>query len=45
MVKKILTLTFPGENAECVCQALKNVFGFVGGVPTRIVFDNVLALM
>lgn len=31
---------FPGENAECVCQGLKNVFGFVGGVPERIVFDN-----
>lgn len=31
---------FPGENAECVCQALKNVFEFVGGVPDRIVFDN-----
>ena len=31
---------FPGENAECVCQALKNVFEFVGGVPARIVFDN-----
>lgn len=35
-----LAQVFPGENAECVCQALKNVFGFVGGVPTRIVFDN-----
>ena len=31
---------FPGENAECVCQALRNVFEFVGGVPERIVFDN-----
>ena len=31
---------FPGENAECVCQALKNIFEFVGGVPSRIVFDN-----
>ncbi len=31
---------FPGENAECVCQALKNIFEFVGGVPIRIVFDN-----
>ena len=31
---------FPGENAECVCQALRNVFEFVGGVPLRIVFDN-----
>ena len=31
---------FPSENAECVCQALKQVFGFTGGVPSRIVFDN-----
>ena len=31
---------FPGENAECVCQALRNVFEAVGGVPGRIVFDN-----
>lgn len=31
---------FPAENAECVCQALKNVFEHVGGVPSRIVFDN-----
>lgn len=31
---------FPGENAECVCQALRNVFEYVGGVPVKIVFDN-----
>ena len=31
---------FPSENAECVCQALKNIFEFIGGVPLRIVFDN-----
>lgn len=30
----------PGENAECVCQALKDIFEFIGGVPVRIVFDN-----
>lgn len=30
----------PGENAECVCQALKQIFEHIGGVPTRIVFDN-----
>lgn len=35
-----LAQVFPGENAECVCQALKNIFGYIGGVPTRIVFDN-----
>ena len=31
---------FPGENAECVCQALRNIFEHVAGVPRRIVFDN-----
>lgn len=35
-----LAQVFPGENAECVCQGLKNIFEFVGGVPLRIVFDN-----
>lgn len=31
---------FPAENAECVCQGLKNIFEFIGGIPLRIVFDN-----
>lgn len=31
---------FLSENAECVCQALKQVFEFTGGMPARIVFDN-----
>ncbi len=31
---------FPGENAECVCEALKRIFEHIGGVPRRIVFDN-----
>lgn len=31
---------FPSENAECVRQALKQIFECVGGVPARIVFDN-----
>ena len=35
-----LAQVFPGENAECVRQALKQIFEHVGGVPTRIVFDN-----
>lgn len=35
-----LVQMFPGENAECVCQALRNMFEFLGGVPTKIVFDN-----
>lgn len=32
------TQLFPGENAECVCQALRNIFEYVGGVPVKIVF-------
>lgn len=35
-----LAQIFSGENAECVCQALVNIFEYIGGVPTRIVFDN-----
>ena len=31
---------FWGENAECVCQGLKNAFEYIGGVPSRLVFDN-----
>ncbi|MFC5221294.1 IS21 family transposase [Bifidobacterium leontopitheci] len=30
----------PGENAECTCQALENLFEWLGGVPRRIVYDN-----
>ena len=35
-----LVQVFRAENAECVCQALQNIFEYVGGVPKRIVFDN-----
>ena len=35
-----LAQVLPGENAECVCQGLKAIFEFIGGVPNRIVFDN-----
>lgn len=35
-----LAQLFPGENAECVCQALVNIFEFIGGIPSKIVFDN-----
>lgn len=35
-----LAQVFPGENAECVCQALRNIFEYLGGVPVKIVFDN-----
>jgi len=49
--KKYLTLSFPysnnsftqvfgGETAECVCQGLKDIFEYIGGVTPVIVFDN-----
>jgi transposase len=49
--KKYLTLSFPqsnnsltqvfgGETAECVCQGLKDIFAYLGGVSPVIVFDN-----
>ena len=49
--RKYLALSFPysndgylqifgGETAECVCQGLKDIFEYIGGVPTKIVFDN-----
>ena len=31
---------FRSQCAECVCQGLKNVFEYLGGVPARLVFDN-----
>jgi len=48
---KYLTLSFPysndsfsqvfgGETAECVCQGLKDIFSYLGGVSPVIVFDN-----
>jgi transposase len=48
---KYLTVSFPfsnggylqvfgGETAECVAQGLKDIFAHIGGVPSRIVFDN-----
>ncbi len=35
-----LAQVFFGENAECVCQGLKSIFEYIGGVPGRLVFDN-----
>ena len=35
-----LAQVFPGENAECACEGPGRAFEFVGGVPSRIVFDN-----
>lgn len=31
---------FPGGNAECACQALRNILEHAAGVPGRIAFDN-----
>ncbi len=30
----------PGENAECVCEVLLEIFGHIGLVPSPLVFDN-----
>lgn len=49
--RKFLTVSFPfsndsfnqvfgGETAECVCQGLVDIFNYIGGVPTVLVFDN-----
>lgn len=35
-----LSQVFYGENAECVCQGLPDIFSYIGGVPTRLVLDN-----
>ena len=46
-----LILSFPWSNAgfgqvcyfetkECLCEALQRIFEFIGGVPLRILFDN-----
>ena len=48
---KYLTVSFPysnngfsqffgGETAECVCQGLKDIFQYIGGVPPLLIFDN-----
>ncbi|MEN6413874.1 MAG: IS21 family transposase [Veillonellales bacterium] len=49
--KKYLTVSFPysnrgfcqvfgGETGECVCQGLKDIFEYIGGVARVLVFDN-----
>lgn len=35
-----LAQLMPGENAECACQALLDLFEWLGGVPERIVFGD-----
>lgn len=31
---------FKGENMQCLAEGLKNIFAHIGGVPTRLWFDN-----
>lgn len=31
---------FRGETAECVCEGLKYIFEYIGGVPRLLIFDN-----
>ena len=49
--RKYLVVSFPfsndsyaqlfcGENAECVCQGLEDIFTHIGGVPPVLIFDN-----
>lgn len=49
--KKYLTVSFPysnngfcqvfgGETAECVCQGLRDIFNYIGGIPPVLIFDN-----
>lgn len=37
---KVFTQLFRGENAECVCQGIRNVFEHIGGVFLLAIFDN-----
>ncbi len=34
-----------GKNIQCILQAMKNIFEFIGGVPHEITFDNDSALV
>ena len=31
---------FPAQNQECLLEGMKRIFEYIGGVPTRIRFDN-----
>ena len=37
---RVFTVYSEGENCECVCSCLQQIFAFIGKVPARIVFDN-----
>lgn len=34
---------FKGQNQECLLQGMINVFNYIGGIPNRMVFDNLSA--
>lgn len=38
------TQVFGGETAECVCQGLRNIFEYIGGVPPLLIFDNAMGV-
>lgn len=38
-------LLFPGETAECLLEGMKQIFKYIGGVPTRIWFDNASSMV
>lgn len=39
------TQLFKGENQECLFQGLVNIFNHIGGVPTRMWFDNASSMV
>jgi transposase len=36
---------FKGENLQCLAEGLTNIFKHIGGVPTRIWFDSLPAVV
>jgi transposase len=36
---------FKGENCECLFEGLKNIFNHIGGVPTKLWFDNMSSIV
>jgi len=39
------TQLFKGENQECLFEGMNTIFEHIGGVPTRIWFDNTSTIM
>lgn len=38
-------LMFPGETAECLLEGMKQIFNHIGGIPTRLWFDNASSMV